>query len=353
MSEPSARWQTAAVLVFCLFVFGVPRSSVATGADRETESATVAIAPPRSDREPNATFQRPSPEPPAVEVQSKEKRTLANSSASASMPGEPALKVYRTSCLLCHDVDGRGEVGRDGSPAIPDFTDSTWQSSRTDAQLSHSILEGKGKAMPRMKNKLGSVDVKLMVVLVRAFREGKLVVEDEPEQATTSQPAGGPKPGNAAADRAPGVATQQQTAVQEGRRLFQKSCAMCHDRDGKGAIARESLPSIPDFTVAAWQQKRTNPQLLVSILDGKGTGMPAFRDKIARDRAREIVTYIRSFAPAAAREVVSASSREFDASYRKLTQEFEEIARQIRALSATRAETRASSPAAEPAPKKE
>jgi cytochrome c oxidase cbb3-type subunit 3 len=258
----------------------------------------------------------------------------ANALATAPI-SEAALKVYRTTCLLCHDVDGRGELGRENAPSIPDFTDTRWQASRSDGELSHSILEGKGKAMPRMKAKLGSVDVKLMVAVVRGFRDGKLVIEEEPEPA--------PSTANTAATRAVGAQPNRERSqasaakpqpTQEGRAVFQKTCAMCHGRDGKGEVARDSLPSIPDFTVRDWHQKRTNAQLLISILDGKGTEMPAFRDKVPRERAREVVNYIRTFAPGAA-PASGSSTNDFEDRFNKLAREFDELARQIRALSAS------------------
>lgn len=90
--------------------------------------------------------------------------------------------VYRAYCLACHGADGRGESVRKAMPEIPDFTDPKWQSSRTDAELGHSILDGKGKFMLPMKDKLGQTDVEQMVRYVRAFREGKQVVAVEPEK---------------------------------------------------------------------------------------------------------------------------------------------------------------------------
>jgi mono/diheme cytochrome c family protein len=258
--------------------------------------------------------------------------------SGASLPSNPAIpaaaiQVYRASCIPCHDVDGRGEVDRESLPSIPDFTDGKWQSSRSDAQLSRSILDGKGKSMPRMKNKLGSVDVNLMVALVRAFRDGKLVVEDEPDvpSALTDPAANASPDGSAKRSSSVGLSSKDQSA-QQGRRLFERSCARCHDRDGKGATARESLPTIPDFTVRRWQQSRKNAQLLVSILDGKGTGMPAFRDKVPREQARDVVAYIRTFAPDAA-AVTASSTDEFDSQFNMLTREIDELARRIRTLS--------------------
>jgi mono/diheme cytochrome c family protein/uncharacterized membrane protein len=81
------------------------------------------------------------------------------------------------------------------------------------------------------------------------------------------------------------------------RRLFKQHCEKCHGADGKGSAARKLMPEIPDFTRAAWQKKRSDAQLLVSILEGKGTAMPPLRDKLTRTQARSLVDHIRTFAP--------------------------------------------------------
>ena len=48
----------------------------------------------------------------------------------------------------------------------------------------------------------------------------------------------------------------------------------CHGADGTGSPARGLLDEIPDFTSVTWQAQRVDAQLLASILDGKGSGMP-------------------------------------------------------------------------------
>jgi hypothetical protein len=70
----------------------------------------------------------------------------------------------------------------------------------------------------------------------------------------------------------------------------------------------------------------------VSILDGKGTRMPSFRDKLSRERARELVAYIRTFAPGAA-DRAAPKTDEFDRQFSSLVQEIDELMRQMRALS--------------------
>ena len=307
-----------------------------------------------SDRSANAQ-DGPSPRPATRDGQSPnpaQPSAPGNSSPSRPAFSAAAIQVYRASCVECHDLDGRGELARESLPSIPDFTNGKWQTSRSDAQLSRSILEGKGKSMPRMKKKLGAVDVTLMVALVRAFRDGKLKFEDEPDAPSSSEkPAATATSDGSARASSPVTASSKDKGVQQGSRLFQRSCALCHGRDGKGATARESLPAIPDFTVRGWQKSRNNAQLLVSILDGKGTAMPAFRDKVPREQARDLVAYVRTFAPGAAAAAVP-SNDEFESRFNALAREFDELARQIRAISSPAGGKPASPDRSEPAAKK-
>jgi mono/diheme cytochrome c family protein len=242
--------------------------------------------------------------------------------------------VFRASCLECHDGDGRGEIGRDSFPKVPDFTDPGWQSSRSDAQLSKSILDGKGKSMPRMRDKLGSVDVKQMVAFVRGFRGGKQVVDEEPagsdepdQPSMTASPAAAP-----ARSAALTPTLRRDPSSGAGARLFQRLCAKCHAADGTGSGMRPNLPEIPDFTIHSWQSGRTSAQLRASILDGKGAGMPASRDRLSRDEARDLVAFVRAFDPMQG-QPSSTTPDQFEARFRELEAEFESLRQQSRALS--------------------
>jgi mono/diheme cytochrome c family protein len=267
-----------------------------------------------------------------------------------------AVRVYRTTCLKCHDTDGKGEIVRDVMSKVPDFTDAAWHATRTDAELGRSILEGKGKSMPAMRNKLGGVDVAQMVAFVRGFRDGKQVVEEEEEKpaepapARPAAPAPVAAPGpTAAAPRRPG---SEDAAPAEASRIFRRSCVACHGAEGRGDGMRDSLPSIPDFSARAWQETRTDAQLLVSVLDGKGTGMPPFRDKVSREQARGLVALVRSMDPAHT-QAARGPSDDFEAKFQQLLAEFEELRRQSRALSGEAAPARLAPPSAPPTPRNE
>jgi len=129
----------------------------------------------------------------------------------------------------------------------------------------------------------------------------------------------------------PTAAAQGDVAAQ-GRELFLTGCSSCHGADGKGSVVRDSLPAIPDFTARAWQESRTDPQLVVSILEGKGADMPAFQDKLAREQARDLVAFLRAFAPGTT-QPAGAASDDFEARFRQLMEEFQGLQRQRESLS--------------------
>jgi mono/diheme cytochrome c family protein len=218
-------------------------------------------------------------------------------------------------------------------PKVPDFTDAAWHATRSDADLSRSILEGKGKSMPPMRGKLGSIDVGQLVAFVRAFRGGMQVVDDE-ENPAEAQRSTAPAPATGAGSSAIEAPrpNPKDLASREGGRTFLRTCATCHGSDGRGGEMRGSLPSIPDFTAGAWQVARNDPQLLVSVLEGRGTGMPPFRDKLSRDQARELVAFIRSLGPSQP-HATRSSSDDFEARFQQLLTEFEDLRRRSRALS--------------------
>jgi Flp pilus assembly protein TadD len=82
-----------------------------------------------------------------------------------------AEKLYRQYCLACHGADGRGTQMRATMPAIPDFTSRAWQEQRGDAQLTVSILAGRGRFMPPYRDRMSEEQVRDLVTDVRAFVE--------------------------------------------------------------------------------------------------------------------------------------------------------------------------------------
>ena len=78
--------------------------------------------------------------------------------------------------------------------------------------------------------------------------------------------------------------------------VYTSNCLACHGVDGTGNAMRVALPTIPDFTSAAWQKKRTDQDFFNQIRDGKANAMPPFKDKLNPDQIRALAEYVRAFA---------------------------------------------------------
>jgi mono/diheme cytochrome c family protein len=250
----------------------------------------------------------------------------------------PTPQVYRAYCLACHDTDGRGQIARKAMPDLPDFTDPKWQAARGDAEIKQSILDGKGKFMLPMKDRLSPADAEQMVTYVRTFGGGKQVVPIEPQPPVVppapAEPAVVPRPKAPAVGQPPPTAAPAETAARTrlATGLFRQYCLICHGGDGRGAEMRASMPTIPDFTSRAWQETVSKPQLVVSILDGKGTLMPPFRGRVSDEQAQDLAAYVRAFGPARAAPPQAAAS-DFEKRYRELQEQWNELQRQLQELS--------------------
>jgi mono/diheme cytochrome c family protein len=109
------------------------------------------------------------------------------------------------------------------------------------------------------------------------------------------------------------------------------------------------MPTIPNFTSLSWQQSRSNPQLAVSILEGKNRLMPANRGVVSDSQAADLVAYVRRFGPARPSPVGSgttspgpagtvpllAGSTDFNVQFNRLVKEWDDLDRQLRELSST------------------
>jgi mono/diheme cytochrome c family protein len=250
-----------------------------------------------------------------------------------------SIDLYRSHCMDCHEADGRGVSSRELMRRIPDFTRPEWHGTRGDDQMRQVIRDGKG-SMPPMKDKLGPEDVVLLVSLVRNFRSGGQVIAEEPEEQEESRKPPEPREltGPPQADpRSLRVDSRSASASaapssDASRGAFQRFCVSCHGADGRGNALRAQIPATPDFASADWQARRSDAQLAASILEGKGTVMPAFVGKLGAVQARDVVSYVRSFAPSKAGPITRRST-DFRRRFDQLRDEIEQLDRQYRALS--------------------
>jgi mono/diheme cytochrome c family protein len=114
--------------------------------------------------------------------------------------------------------------------------------------------------------------------------------------------------------------------------LFRRSCERCHDADGRGTNARRrNLQSIPDFSRPTWQARRRDEQLLTSILDGKGSSMPAFGGRLDPEQVRQLVAYVRRFGPRS-KEPGAGAADDFERRFHALEEKMKELRRQYHEL---------------------
>ncbi len=118
----------------------------------------------------------------------------------------------------------------------------------------------------------------------------------------------------------------------EAETLFRRHCSRCHDSEGRGKSRHAKMPEIPDFTNSSWQKRRSNSQLEVSILEGKGKSMPAFGDRLKDEEVQALVSHIRGFNSSDFAPAISTVS-EFDRHYRMLQEELNDLRQQFRDLS--------------------
>ena len=81
----------------------------------------------------------------------------------------------------------------------------------------------------------------------------------------------------------------------QGRELFTNTCVRCHGADGKGGLpVFDGGPSPRNFTDHTFQNSRTDEQIKLTIVNGKGTGMPAFGPVFNDAQLTALVAYVRS-----------------------------------------------------------
>jgi mono/diheme cytochrome c family protein len=108
---------------------------------------------------------------------------------------------------------------------------------------------------------------------------------------------------------------------------YRRYCSRCHGSDLKGETSQT-----PDFTNRYWHKRRSDAQLVVSILEGKRGEMPAFRGKLSEGEARDMVAFLREAGGIASQED-QAPADDFTRRFEELQKELQELKRQFRQLS--------------------
>jgi mono/diheme cytochrome c family protein len=84
-------------------------------------------------------------------------------------------------------------------------------------------------------------------------------------------------------------------AKADGAAVFEKKCATCHGKDGKGATAMGKKLQIKDLATPEIQAK-SDAELEGKVAAGNAEKkMPSFKDKLTADEIKAAVQHVRTF----------------------------------------------------------
>jgi mono/diheme cytochrome c family protein len=269
----------------------------------------------------------PSTDPPEMDPSS-------DSEPDATPPRFDDLVMrFRQNCACCHGDDGTGNIVRMKLATIPDFTSPDWQFSQTEDAIINRTADGSVPLMPSFRDRLSPQEMLELAIYVRTFiGRAKIDAEESVAPASVDRrpPAAVTHADVVINDESPRAPTADVASrMSAGAGIFRQHCVACHGADGTGGKSRAQMPPIPDFTNSIWQTRHTDSKLIASILDGKGTLMPANRGRITDAQARDLVAYLRSFGPQTARRKGPASESEFEKAFRELEQRWDELEKKL------------------------
>ena len=81
---------------------------------------------------------------------------------------------------------------------------------------------------------------------------------------------------------------------------WDKNCASCHGKDGKGETKAGKKADVKDLTDAKYQESFTDEQMLQQITEGMKDKsgkerMKPFRDKLSAEEIKALVKFVRDF----------------------------------------------------------
>jgi mono/diheme cytochrome c family protein len=87
-------------------------------------------------------------------------------------------------------------------------------------------------------------------------------------------------------------------SVEAGWKLYRTQCLFCHGQkgDGQGEFAVELKLTMPDFTRADLQKKRTDGEFFYLITEGHDK-MPGQKTRLRPEQKWNLINFIRSLAP--------------------------------------------------------
>jgi len=81
-------------------------------------------------------------------------------------------------------------------------------------------------------------------------------------------------------------------AAEDGKKLYDSKCAMCHGNDG---VAKKMGEGSKNFNDPAWKKTATVEEIVKDTKDGKGK-MKGMGDKLSADQMKAIAEYVLTMA---------------------------------------------------------
>jgi len=190
-------------------------------------------------------------------------------------PAYEGRRLYVSYCQLCHGTGGKGDGPLAQKMQITPADLTTTVRSRSDTILK-KIITGEGRqtitgrdrhnllsnAMPEWQDIFNDAQIDALIAYLRFLGTSRHELMGDPEV---------------------------------GLQLYQKYCQVCHGVEGEGdGIMTKLMGMTPmDHTNPNVTNRLDNDELARSILDGKGTYMPAWRGILSQDDVEALVSYIR------------------------------------------------------------
>lgn len=191
-----------------------------------------------------------------------------------------AAGIYQLHCAGCHGADARGQAQR-----FPDLTDAAWQWGANEAQITHSITQGRTALMPPWGAVLQDHGVAQVRDYLLALAEGG---------------GGG---GGGVGDGGGGVGDGDDddsshdngNAHAEARQLYAQFCTACHGPKARGNPALGA----PNLVDTASLYGNDPAAIAHSIANGRTGVMPAWKTRLTQTQIRLLTAWLINDAPTA------------------------------------------------------
>ena len=161
-----------------------------------------------------------------------------------------ARRLFRGNCAACHGEDARGQAKR-----FPDLTDAEWQWGSDEAQILHTLREGRTGVMPPWGPALGEEGTREVTEYVLALAKGE---------------------GDAEARAA-------------GKMKYGQFCVACHGPTGTGNAALGGS----DLTNDSWTYGGAPGDISRSIREGRTGIMPPQKGRLNEEQIRLLAAWLK------------------------------------------------------------